>query len=65
MMQEQDWIRIPIPIADERDRRELCAILGSAGLEVRIVRIRATKSASTQRYVEYRDTGSHKPKTIT
>ena len=65
MMQEQNWIRIPIPIADERDRRELCAILAANGLEVRVVRIRATKSGTPQRYVEYRDTGSYKPQIVT
>ena len=60
-----EWTRIPVPIADERDRRDLCAILTSVGLEVRVVKIRATKSGSAQRYIEYRDTGCSKPQTIT
>ncbi len=58
-----DWTRIPVPIADEKDRRELCAILSSSGLEVRIVRIRSTKSGTPRRYVEYRNSGSADPKT--
>lgn len=60
-----EWTRIPVPIADERDRRDLCAILTSVGLEVRVVRLRATKSGSAQRYIEYRDTGCSKPQTMT
>ena len=60
---QMEWVRIPVPIADEKDRRELCAILSSSGLEVRIVRIRATKSGTPKRYVEYRDTGCANPKT--
>ena len=60
-----EWTRIPVPIADERDRRDLAAILTSVGLEVRVVRLRATKSGSAQRYIEYRDTGCSKPQTIT
>lgn len=58
-----DWTRIPVPIADEKDRRELCAILSSAGLEVRVVRIRKSKNATPIRFVEYRDTGSFTAKT--
>lgn len=62
-MMDVNWIRIPIPIVEERDRRDLCAILTSLGLEVRVVRIRATKSGTSKRYVEYRDTGCDKPRT--
>lgn len=62
-MMDVNWIRIPIPIVEERDRRDLCAILTSLGLEVRVVRIRATQSGTPKRYVEYRDTGCDKPRT--
>ena len=49
-----DWIRIPVPIETEADRRELTAILAAAGLEVRIVKERPTKSSSYKRFLEYR-----------
>ena len=49
-----DWNRIPMEIANETDRRTLCAILASIGLEVRIVKERKTKSSAYQRYIEYR-----------
>lgn len=49
-----DWVRIPLPIENETDRRELTAILTSNGLEVRIVRERATKNGPWKRYIEYR-----------
>lgn len=55
------WTRIPQPIDVDGDRRALCGILTAAGLEVRIVRVRRTPSATTRRYVEYRDTGLHRP----
>lgn len=29
---DEPWNRIPAPISDERDRRELCAILAAYGL---------------------------------
>ena len=51
-----DWIRIPTPIESEADRRALVAILAAAGLEVRIVKERPTKSSSYKRFVEYRPT---------
>lgn len=60
-----EWTRIPVPIDEERDRRDLAAILTSVGLEVRVVKIRATKSGSPKRYIEYRDTGCSKPQTTT
>lgn len=47
------WTRLPCPIADEQDRRTLCAILASNSLEVRIVRERENKGAY-KKYVEYR-----------
>ena len=49
-----DWIRIPVPIESEADRRELAAILAASGLEVRIVKERPTKSAPYKRFLEYR-----------
>lgn len=49
-----EWTRIPLPIESEADRRTLVSILASAGLEVRIVRERKTKSSAYQRYIEYR-----------
>lgn len=50
-----EWTRIPFPIESEADRRDLCAILTSAGLAVRIVKARSgpSKSAPWKRYVEY------------
>lgn len=62
-MTEFEWVKIPVPIADEKDRRDLCAILSSVGMEVRITRQRKTKNASPQRFVEYRETGSFNVKT--
>ena len=49
-----DWTRIPMEIPNEADRRTLCAILASVGLEVRIVKERKTKGGAYQRYIEYR-----------
>lgn len=49
-----DWTRIPTPIDSEADRRQLTAILASAGLEVRIVKEKATKNGTYKRYIEYR-----------
>lgn len=49
-----NWTRIPVEIANETDRRTLCAILASVSLEVRIVKERKTKSSAYQRYIEYR-----------
>lgn len=59
------WIRIPMAIDKEEDRRELCAILTAYGLEVRIVRIKETNRGTPKRYVEYRDTGLDAPVLIT
>lgn len=60
-----DWIRIPVPIAEERDRRELCAILTANGLDCRVVRVRKTSRSTPQRYIEYRDSGAAETQTIT
>lgn len=49
-----EWTRIPAPIESEADRRQLAAILISAGLEVRVVRHRATEKGTWKRYIEYR-----------
>lgn len=51
---ENTWTRLPCPVADEQDRRALCAILAANGLEVRIVRERPTPKATFKKYVEYR-----------
>ena len=40
-MNETEWTRIPAPVDNEADRRTLLGILGSLGLEVRIVKIKA------------------------
>lgn len=49
---DTSWARLPCPVADENDRRELCAILAANGLEVRIVRERTARAY--KRFVEYR-----------
>ena len=49
-----DWIRIPMEITNETDRRTLCAILASVGLEVRIVKVKPTKGSAYRKYIEYR-----------
>lgn len=54
---DETWVRVPVAIDKEEDRRELCAILTAYGLEVRIVRIKTTNRGTPKRYVEYRDTG--------
>lgn len=51
-----EWTRIPAPVDSEQDRRQLCAILASAGLEIRIVRHKATPRGVAKRYIEYRET---------
>lgn len=51
-----EWARIPLPIEAEDDRRTLCSVLASVGLEVRIVKARSgpKPSAPWKRYIEYR-----------
>ena len=49
-----EWTRIPMEIPNETDRRTLCAILTSVGLEVRIVKERKTKGSAYQKFIEYR-----------
>lgn len=53
----EEWTRIPIPVEVEADRRQLAAILASAGLEVRIVKARLTPNGTPKRFVEYRKGG--------
>lgn len=48
------WQRIPLPIESDADRRALSGILISAGLEVRVVRIKLTPRGAPKRFVEYR-----------
>ncbi|MGM9640543.1 MAG: hypothetical protein ACI3V3_04175 [Faecousia sp.] len=62
---EESWTRIPVPIPEERDRRELAAILTACGLEVRVVRLRLTQRGTPKRYLEFRDTGLAETKTVT
>lgn len=50
---DSSWTRLPYPIIDDRDRRELCAILAANGMEVRIVKERQNKGIY-KRYLEYR-----------
>ena len=51
-----DWTRIPAPIENEQDRRTICGILTSAGLEVRVIRAKTgeSKSAPIRKFIEYR-----------
>lgn len=53
-MNEKEWTRIPAPVLSDTDRRTLCAILVSMGLEVRIAKVKLTARGSIQRYVEFR-----------
>ena len=53
-MNETEWTRIPAPVDNEADRRTICAILISIGLEVRIVKIKATARGIAKKYVEFR-----------
>lgn len=59
------WVRIPVAIDKEEDRRELCAILTACGLEVRIVRLKTTNRGVPKRYIEYRDTGLDEAQLVT
>lgn len=49
-----DWTRIPMEIPNETDRRTLCAILTSVGMEVRVVKVKPTKGSAYRKYIEYR-----------
>lgn len=50
------WTRIPAAVDAETDRRTLCAVLASIGLEVRIVRVKLTNRGTPKRFIEYRET---------
>ena len=52
-----NWIRIPIDISGENDRRTVLSILSDYGLEVRTKREKV--KTRYQRYVEYREQGSN------
>lgn len=62
---EATWVRIPVNITDEGDRRTMVGLLTSYGLEVRIVRIKWTERGTPCRYIEFRDTGLDRPKLFT
>lgn len=53
-MDNPAWTRIPVPIDNETDRRTMVCILAASGLEVRVIKVRATPSSSYKRYIEYR-----------
>lgn len=52
-----EWIRIPVPVESETDRRQLAAVLVAAGLEVRVVKGKEHPKASFKKFVEYRKGG--------
>lgn len=52
-----DWTRIPMEITNETDRRTMAAILVSVGLEVRIVKVKLTKSGTPQKVHRIPPTG--------
>ena len=54
MRRTDDWTRIPAQITAEADRREMCAVLASAGLEVRIVNVATGKGSAVRKFVEFR-----------
>lgn len=64
-MTEAEWVRIPVNITNEDDRRAITGVLAAYGLEVRIVRIKWTNRGTPCRYVEFRDTGLDTPQLIT
>lgn len=51
-----DWVRIPAPVENETDRRTICGLLTSIGLEVRVVRVKMGEKSSSpvRRFVEFR-----------
>lgn len=49
------WNRIPLAIENEQDRRILCSVLASVGLEVRIVKERQSVHGTYKKYVEYKE----------
>lgn len=49
------WVRIPCPIKDERDRRDICAALCVNNMETRIVKVRLTDRGTPKFFIECRD----------
>ena len=49
-----EWVRIPLPVESEADRRDLAAILTSIGLDVHVIKERPTEKSAFKRYVEFR-----------
>lgn len=51
-----DWVCIPAPFENETDRRTICGLLTSIGLEVRVVRVKMGEKPSSpiRKFVEYR-----------
>ena len=49
------WHRIPVPVAAEKDRRDLVAILASHGLSVRIVGVKETPKSAKKYFIEYKE----------
>lgn len=49
------WYRIPVPIAAEKDRRDLVAILAACGLSVRIVGVKETPKSAKKYFIEYKE----------
>lgn len=51
-----DWTRIPFPFENETDRRTICGLLTSIGLEVRVARVKMGEKTSSpiRKFVEFR-----------
>ena len=49
------WHRIPVPIAAEKDRRDLVALLAAYGLSVRIVFVKETPKSAKKYFIEYKE----------
>ena len=50
-----EWIRIPVPIENDADRRAVAGALLSAGLTVRIVKAKPTPKGVWKKYIEYKE----------
>lgn len=50
------WTRIPSPFENETDRRTICGLLTSIGLEVRVARVKMGEKPSSpiRKFVEFR-----------
>lgn len=60
-MATKRWVRIPVAVPEEADRRTLCGLLTAIGLEVRIIREKDTNRGKPKRFVEFRHTGIDQP----